>query len=123
MSVGATRYGISFSAGGEAQPDAAPATPMPTSFRKSRRSKTIFSLIALLVVAGDTVHGGRILRVIEMLPVTSHAPAHLERRVLVHLLHLLHRAVALRALDSLQHVALVIELHVRGKLVDPDPRH
>src|SRR5439155_1734579 len=112
MSVGATRYGISFSAGGEAQPDAAPATPMPTSFRKSRRSKMIDSLIALLVVTGDAVHGGRVLRVVEMLPVTAHAPAHLERRILVHLLHGLHRAVAFRALDPLLHVALVVELHV-----------
>src|SRR5205823_3099968 len=36
-SFGATRYGMSLSAGGFAPPEAAPAPPMPTSMRNSRR--------------------------------------------------------------------------------------
>src|SRR5262249_37492431 len=124
MSVGATRYGIHFSVGGEAQPDAAPATPMPTSFRKSRRSKTIRALIAsLLVVTDDAIHRGRVLRVVHVLPVAGDAPAHLERRILVHDLHGLDRPVTVLALDPGPDVPLVVELDVRRELVDLDPRH
>src|SRR5260221_7595218 len=123
MSSGAIRYGISFSAGGAAQPAVMPATPTPTSFRKSRRGMTIGSDMAPLVVAGQTVHGGWKVRIVEVLAVAADAPAHLERAVLVDAVHRLHRAVALLAGDARAHVALVIQLHVVGQIVDLDPRH
>src|SRR5215831_4885882 len=122
MSSGATRYGISFSAGGLAQPAVTPATPMPTSFRKSRRSNTTVSSF-MSVVTGDAVHRRRVVGVVEVLAVAADAPAHLERAVLVHVIHLLHRAVALLARESRAHVALVVELHVVRQVVDHDPRH
>src|SRR5262245_2295274 len=121
MSSGAIRYGISFSAGGLAQPTVAPATPTPTSFRKSRRSNTTRSSF-MSVVADQAVHGRREVRIVEILPVAAHAPAHLERAVLVDAVHLLHRAVALLTGEPRTHVALVVELHVVGQVVDLDPR-
>src|SRR5262245_208104 len=121
MSSGATRYGISFSAGGFAQPAAAPATPTPTSFRKSRRSNTTRSSL-MSVVTHQAVHRRREVRVVQVLPVTAHAPAHLERAVLVDVLHLLHRAMAFLAGEAGAHVTLVIELHVVGQVVDLHPR-
>src|SRR5690349_17793324 len=113
MSSGATRYGISFSAGGFAQPAVTPATPMPTSFRKSRRSNTTWSSF-MLVVAHQAVHRRREVGVVEVLAVAGHAPAHLERAVLVDAVHLLHLAVALLAREPRAHVTLVVELHVIG---------
>src|SRR5262252_8888798 len=125
MSSGATRYGISFSAGGLAQPAVTPATPMPTSFRKSRRSNTTLSSFRssfMSVVAHQAVHRRRVVGVVEVLPVAAHAPAHLERAVLVDAIHLLHRAVALLAGESRAHVTLVVELHVVREVVHLDPR-
>src|SRR5690349_9060104 len=120
MSSGATRYGISLSAGGFAQPAAAPAAPMPTSLRKSRLVKTK-SLIAFLVVTHDAVHRRGMRGVVQVLAVAAHAPPHLERRILVDHGHLLHRAVAVLAREAGEHVALVVELHVVGKPIDLDP--
>src|SRR5690242_10355027 len=122
MSSGATRYGSSVSAGGFAQPAAAPATPMPTSFRKSRRLKTTGSDMALSVVTHQAVHRRRVIGVVEVLPVAGDAPAHLERAVLVDAVHRLHRAVALLALEAGLDVTLVVELHVVGQPVHLDPR-
>src|ERR1043166_9568304 len=123
MSAGAIRYGISFSAGGAAPPAVTPATPTPTSFRKSRRGMPTGSDMGPLVVAHQTVHGRWKVRVVEVLAVAADAPAHLERAVLVDAVHRLHRAVALLAGDTRAHVALVVELHVVGEVVDLDPRH
>src|SRR5438034_9260325 len=123
MSSGAIRYGISLSAGGAAHPAAAPATPTPTSFRKSRRSKTTESDMTPLVVTDQAVHAGREVGVVQVLAMAGHAPAHLERAVLIHAVHLLHRPVAFLAGQSGAHVPLVIELHVVRQVVDLDPRH
>src|SRR5262245_50979654 len=115
---------MSFSAGGDAHPEAAPATPMPTSFRKSRRLNVTESDTPwLLVVADHAIHAGRMLGVIEVLPVTAHAPTHLQRGILVNDRHLLHRPMAGLAGDSGFHVSLVVELHVVGQPIDLDPRH
>src|SRR5262247_3316656 len=103
MSSGATKYGISFSVGAAAQPAVTPATPMPTSFRKSRRSNTTRSS-AMSVVTDQAVHRRREVRVGEVLPVAAHAPAHLERAELVDVVHLLHRTVALLAREARAHV-------------------
>src|SRR6185436_16400026 len=118
VSSGATRYGISFS-GGAAQPAvAAPASPTPTSLRKSLLSKTTPSLIGPLVVAHQAVHARRVRGVVEILAVAGHTPPHLERRVLVDHRHLLHRTVAGLARDAGLDVALVVVLHVGRQLVD-----
>src|SRR6185436_18809582 len=123
VSSGATRYGISFS-GGAAQPAvAAPASPTPTSLRKSLLSKTTPSLIGPLVVAHQAVHARRVRGVVEILAVAGHTPPHLERRVLVDHRHLLHRTVAGLARDAGLDVALVVVLHVGRQLVDLDPRN
>src|SRR5580765_6857082 len=122
MSSGATRYGISFSAGGLAQPAVTPATPMPTSFRKSRRSNTTRSSF-MSVMTDQAVHRRRVLRVGEVLPVAAHAPAHLERAVLVDAVHVLDRTVALLAGEARAHVTLVVELHVVGQVMHFHPRH
>src|SRR5262245_58490520 len=124
MSLGATRYGMSLSVDGPEQPAAAPATPMPSSFRKSRRSKTTCSdTRSPLMVTDHAVHAGREVRIVEVLAVTGDAPAHAQRRILVHDRHGLHRAVAVLAADPGLHVALVVELHVRRQRVHLDPRH
>src|SRR5262245_12351409 len=94
-SVGWTRYGISRSVGGAAHPVTVPATPRPRSFRKSRRSKTTASDTGRpLVVTDHAIHRGRVLRIVHVLAMAVEAPAHLERRVLVHDRHRLDRAVA-----------------------------
>src|SRR5437879_12908768 len=103
MSSGAIRYGISFSVGGAVQPAVTPATPTPTSFRKSRRWKTTESDITPLVVTDQTVHAGREVGIVEVVAMTGHAPAHLERAVLVDAVHLLHRPVALLAREPGAH--------------------
>src|SRR5262249_41694996 len=121
MSSGATRYGIRCSVGGAVQPAVTPATPMPTSFRKSRRSNTTRSSL-MSVVTHQAVHRRREVRVVEVLAVAAHAPAHLERAVLVDAIHVLHRAVALLARQPRAHVALVVELHVVRQVMDLDPR-
>src|SRR5215831_13606865 len=121
MSSGAIRYGISFSAGGLAQPTVTPATPTPTSFRKSRRAKTTWSSF-MSVMTDDAVHRRREVGVVEVLAVAAHAPAHLERAELVDAVHLLHGAVALLAGEAGAHVTLVVELHVVRQVVDLDPR-
>src|SRR5262245_57021620 len=82
-SFGATRYGIRRSACRVPQPVAAPATPRPSSFRKSRRGKTTDSDMRPLVVTRHAVERGRELRVVDVLAVAADAPAHLERGVLV----------------------------------------
>src|SRR5580765_8946365 len=124
MSSAPTRQGTSFPAGGFAQPAAAPATPTPTSFRKSRREKTSESDMGAraLVVADQAVHLRGIDWVVEVLAVTRDAPAHLERAVLVDDVHRLHGPVAILALEAGEHVALVVELHVVGQVVHLDPR-
>src|SRR5437773_2424476 len=116
---------MSLSVGGDAHPAVAPATPTPTSFKKSRRVNTTLSLIPFprSVVANHAVHGRREHRVVELFPVTAQAPAHLERRVLIHHRHVLDRAMAGLAFDARLDVALVIELDVVGEPVDFDPRH
>ena len=62
-------------------------------------------------------------RIVELLPMTAHAPTHLEGRVLIHRGHLLHRTVAALTFDPGPDVALVIELDVVREPVDLDPRH
>src|SRR5438046_3185943 len=120
MSSGGTRYGISFSAG-----CAHPATPMPprpTSLRKSLRLNVTESVMGFLVMTRQAIHRRRVLGVVEPLAMTLEAPSHLERRVLIHHVHLLNRAMAGLALDAGANVALVIELHVVRQPVDLDPR-
>src|SRR5258707_283471 len=91
MSCWAARYGMSLLAGVWAQPAAVPASPMPTSFRKSRRLKVKSSLIGRSsVVTRQTVHARREVRVVQILAMATDAPAHLERGVLVDDVHLLH---------------------------------
>src|SRR5262245_65915675 len=109
MSSGATRYGISFSAGGFAQPAAAPATPTPTSFRKSRRSNTTRSSL-MSVVTHQAVHRRREVRVVQVLPVTAHAPSHLERALMVDVRDLLHRAMSLLAGEAVALFTLMKRL-------------
>src|SRR5258706_15564977 len=101
---------MSLSAGREAQPVAAPAAPMPTSLRKSRRLKTIESLTAPLVVTDQAIHAGWMRWVVEVLAMAAHAPSHLQRRILVEDAHRLHWTMAALALDAGLDVALVVEL-------------
>src|SRR5215470_13137603 len=115
---------MSFSAGGLPQPLSAPATPMPASFRKSRRVKTTDSLMlarSRSVMADQAVHRRRPRGIVEVLAVAAHAPAHLERRILVDDLHLLDRTVALLTGEARLHVTFVVELHVVGQAIDLDP--
>src|SRR5579872_7348113 len=54
--------------------------------------------------------------------VTAHAPAHVERRVLVDAIHLLYLPVTRLAGDAGVDVTHVREVHVLGQLVNADPR-
>src|SRR5438067_378158 len=123
MSSGGIRYGMIRSAGRE-QPLAVKAAPIPASLRKSRRLKTIESLIESLMMADQAIHAGRggVLRLLVVLPVAGDAPPHLERRILIDDRHLLHRTVAGLTGDARQHVTLVIELHVVRQPIDVHPR-
>ena len=52
---------------------------------------------------------------------TFQAPLHLQGCELIHQRHLVDRAMARIAADSLVHVNAVIEIHKVGELVDADP--
>ncbi len=55
---------------------------------------------------------------------TANTPAHLKRGTLLYDFHVLHRAVALLAIEtSPRHVNLVTESHVIWKVVNLDPFH
>ena len=60
-------------------------------------------------------------QIILRLAVTAHAPAHLQRFLLIHQRHAVDRSVAGVATDSLVDVNAVIEVHKIWKLVDARP--
>src|SRR5262245_50619528 len=128
-SSGCCTYGSARSGSFLAQPSARPAPPTPTSFKKSRRlipEVTISSrsiVLTSLPVAGVTVDAGGELRVVHVRLVAGNAPAHLQRRILVHPVHLLDRAVAGLALEARPHVPLVVEIGVIRQAVHAHPRN
>src|SRR5262245_35783491 len=101
------------------QPSARPAPATPASFRKSLRFSPV--VMMPLTVTGVAVDAGRRLLVLEVGLVTGHAPAHFQRRILVHAVHRLDRAVAGLALHAGLHVPLVVEKRMLGQVVHPHP--
>src|SRR4051812_8665579 len=125
---------MSFSTFSDAQPSiVVAAVPTPRTFRNSRRLTPLgaaFSgarevsrslLIGSVVTRAAIVSGAQ--RRIGLSDVTVDAPAHVERRGLVNLLHVLDLAVTRLAGDAGVHVSHVRKVNVLGKLVDPNPRH
>src|SRR6267154_5105893 len=108
------------------------AAPAPRTFRNSRRftppSATTAgltdsdSMLIRLVVARAAVVS-RTERRVRLTDVAVDAPAHVERRCLVNLLHVLDLAVARLARHAGIDVAHVRKMNVLRKLVDADPRH
>src|SRR5881396_3063936 len=117
---------MSFSTFSCAQPSiAVAAPPAPRTLRKSRRF-TPGSLVnrrsSSLVVTRRAIVA-RAKRGIRLADVTVHAPAHVERVLLIDLLHILDLPVTGLALHAGVHVTHVRKMNVFGKLVDANPRH
>src|SRR5687767_13861334 len=114
---------------------AAPAAvPAPSTLRKSRRLTPAFVVGSLISVVAAGAVVARLLALIfgrhsaarvrdvsrraltfggvVTVDVTLHAPAHVQRRVLVDAIHFLHFAVARLAGDAGAHVAHMREPHV-----------
>src|SRR6202140_5358548 len=123
---------MSFSSFSEAHPSiAVAAVPTPSTLRNSRRltpaaavpgiGEASCSMLILLVVTRAAVVSCAEWR-IRLSDVTVDAPAHVERRRLINLLHVLDLAVAGLASNTGVDVPHVREVHVLGQLVDADPR-
>src|SRR5687767_12027391 len=125
---------------------AAPAAvPAPRTLRNSRRltppllADSLISVVAVGAVIARLLalirwrHGdvavadvtGRALSLGGIVPihVAVHTPTHVQRRVLVDAIHLLHFAVTRLAGDADVHVPHVREADVLGNLMDANPRH
>src|SRR6267143_733221 len=124
---------MSFSTFSEAHPSiVVAAVPAPSTLRNSRRltpfgavpdaGEPSCSMLILLVVTRAAVVP-RAEGWIRLSDVTVDAPAHVERRRLINLLHVLDLAVARLARHARVHVPHVREVNVLGELVDADPRH
>src|SRR3981189_3733084 len=108
------------------------AVPTPSTLRNSRRltpfgavpvtGEPSCSMLILLVVTRAAVVSraeGRI----RLSDVTVDAPAHVERRRLIDLFHVLDLAVTRLTSHAGVDVPHMREVYVLGQLVDADPRH
>src|SRR5688572_21424959 len=97
---------------------AAPAPVTPRILRNSRRRTPAGWVVS--VIGSVVTHAAVVPNL--ALHVTVHAPAHVERLLLVHGKHLLHLPVTRLTRDARVDVAHVRELHVVGYLVNAHPR-
>src|ERR1700682_890882 len=124
---------MSFSTFSEAHPSiVVTAVPTPSTLRNSRRftpfgeaslaGEPSCSMLILLVVTRAAVVSRAEGRV-RLSDVTVDAPAHVERRRLINLFHVLDLAVTRLTRHAGVHMPHVRKVHVLRQFVDADPRH